>query len=72
MTSPNVPKNVLRYIVKPIFHLVTLFARYEAKPRIRQRDWLKLASEKIRCEQTGTVPTFFRSREQIRRVENRL
>ena len=44
--------------VKPIFHLATLFARREAKTRIRQRDWLKLAGEKIRCEQVGSVPTF--------------
>ena len=44
--------------VKPIFHLATLFARREAKARIRQRDWLKLASEKIRREQVGTVPTY--------------
>ena len=44
--------------VKPIFHLATLFARREAKTRIRQRDWLKLAGEKIRREQVGSVPTF--------------
>ena len=44
--------------VKPIFHLTTLFARREAKTRIRQRDWLKLAGEKIRREQVGSVPTF--------------
>ena len=43
---------------KPIFHLATLFARREAKTRIRQRDWLKLAGEKIRREQVGSVPTF--------------
>ena len=35
---------------KPIFHLATLFARREAKARIRQRDWLKLVSEEIRRE----------------------
>ena len=33
--------------VEPIFQL-----------EIRQRDWLKLAGEKIRREQVGTVPTF--------------
>ena len=44
--------------VKPIFHLATSFARREAKTRIRQRDWLKLAGEKIRREQVGSVPTF--------------
>ena len=44
--------------VKPIFHLAILFARREAKTRIRQCDWLKLVGEKIRCEQVGTVPTF--------------
>ena len=44
--------------VKPVFHLATLFARREAKTRIRHRDWLKLAGEKIRREQVGTVPTF--------------
>ena len=38
--------------------MATLFARREAKIRIRQRDWLKLAGEKIRCEHVGTVPTF--------------
>ena len=46
------------YRLKPIFHLATLFARREAKTRIRQRDWLKLACERIRCEQVGSVPTF--------------
>ena len=35
-----------------------MFARREAKTRIRQRDWLKLAGEKIRREQVRTVPTF--------------
>ena len=44
--------------VKPILHLVTLFARREAKTRIRQSDWLKLACEKIRREQVGSIPTF--------------
>ena len=58
--------------LNPIFHLATLFARREGKTRIRQRDWLKLAGEKIRREQVGSVPTFLRSREQIRQVENRL
>ena len=59
--------------LKPIFHLATLFARREAKTRIRQRDWLKLAGEKIRRKQVGRVPTFFVcSREQSRQVENRL
>ena len=43
---------------KPIFHLATLFTRREAKTRIRQSDWLKLAGEKIRREQVGTVPIF--------------
>ena len=37
---------------------LTLFARREAKTRIRHRDWLKFAGEKIRREQVGTVPTF--------------
>ena len=32
--------------------------RSEAKTNIRQRDWLKLADEKICREQVGTVPTF--------------
>ena len=50
-----------------------MFARREAKTRIRQRDWLKLAGEKIRHEQVGSVPTLFvGSREQIRLVENGL
>ena len=44
------------YRTKPIFHLATLFTRREKK--IRQRDWLKLAGEKIRREQVGTVPIF--------------
>ena len=35
-----------------------MFARREAKTRIRERDWLKLASEKIRREQVGTVSAF--------------
>ena len=45
--------------LKPIFHLATLFARREAKKRIRQRDSLKLVSEKIHREQVGIVPIFF-------------
>ena len=45
-------------LLKPIFHLATLFARREAKTRIRLRDWLKLACEKIRREQVGIIPTF--------------
>ena len=45
-------------LLKPIFPLATLFARREAKTGIRQRDWLKLAGEKIRREQVGSVPTF--------------
>ena len=44
--------------LKPIFHMATLFARREAKTRIRQHDWLKLAGEKIRREQVGSIPTF--------------
>ena len=44
---------------KPIFQLATLFARREAKIRIRQRDWSTFVVEKIRREQVGTVPTFF-------------
>ena len=51
--------NVCGVILKPIFHLATLFARREAKTRIRRRNWLRLAGEKIRCEQVGTVPTFY-------------
>ena len=43
--------------VTPVFHLATLFARCEAKTRIRHRDWLKLVGEKIRQEQE-TAPTF--------------
>ena len=46
----NVPQ------LEPIFHLATLFARREAKTRIWQRDWLKLAGEKIHREQLGRVP----------------
>ena len=47
------------FLLKPVFHLANLFARREAKTRIRQRDWLTLVGEKIRREQVGTVPTFF-------------
>ena len=43
--------------LKPIFHLATLFARRETKTKIRQSDWLKLAGERIRREQVGSVPT---------------
>ena len=68
----KVKRRLLRRIVKPVFHLANLFARREAKTRIRQRDWLTLVGEKIRREQVGTVPTFFCSREQIRQVENGL
>ena len=46
-----------RVFLKPIFHLATSFARREAKSRIRRRDWLKLAGEKIPPEQVGSVPT---------------
>ena len=38
-----------------ILNLATSFARREAKTRIGHRDWLKLAGEKIRREQVGTV-----------------
>ena len=50
---------VKNIVLKPVFYLATLFARREAKTRIRQRDWLTLVGEKIRREQVGTVPTFF-------------
>ena len=61
------------YRFKPVFHLATLFALREAKTRIRHRDGLKLAGEKIRREQVGTVPTFcLFAREQVRQVENGL
>ena len=61
-------------VFKPIFHLATLFARREAKTRIRRRNWLRLAGEKIRREQVGSYRSYFFvcSREQIRQVENRL
>ena len=39
--------------IKPIFHFATLFARRETKTRFRQRDWSKLAGEKIRREQVA-------------------
>ena len=39
--------------LKPILHLATLFARCEAKTRIQQRDWLKLAGKK-----SGNCSTF--------------
>ena len=50
---------------------MTLFARREAKTRIRQRDWLKLAGEKIPREQVGAFLLFCLFA-QIRQVENRL
>ena len=56
--TPVVLNLRLLLCLKPIFHLTTLYARREAKT-IRQRDWLKLAGEKIRRKQVGTVPTFF-------------
>ena len=40
-----------------ILNLATSFAQREAKTRIGHRDWLKLAGEKIRREQVGTVPS---------------
>ena len=43
--------SVILHYFKPIFHYANLFARREAKTRIRQRDWLKLTGEKIRREQ---------------------
>ena len=64
--------DVDKHSIKPIFHLAILFARREAKTRIRQRVWLTLVGKKIRREQVETVPTFFCSREQIRQVENKL
>ena len=48
----------LPLLLKPIFHLASLFVRREAKTRIRQSDWLKLAGEKLCREQVGSVPTF--------------
>ena len=56
--------------INPVFHLATLFARRKVKTRIRHRDWLKLAGEKIRRKEVGTVPTFLS--EQGRQVENGL
>ena len=44
--------------IKAVFLLATLFARRKAKTRIQHRDWLKLAGEKFRHQQVGTVPTF--------------
>ena len=43
--------------VLSLFSTWRLYSR-EAKTRIRQSDWLKLAGEKIRREQVGSVPTF--------------
>ena len=40
-----------------LFSTWRLYSR-DAKTRIRQRDWLKLAGEKIRREQVRSVPTF--------------
>ena len=57
--SPYDEDSNIKCSLKPVFHLANLFARREAKTRIRQRDWLTLAGEKILREQVGTVPTFF-------------
>ena len=38
--------------------MATFFARRKAKTIIWQRDWLKLAGEKICREQVGSVPIF--------------
>ena len=69
--------HIYRYLIPHIydayiFHLATLFAGRELKIRIRQHDWLKLLSEKIRCEQVGTVPTFFCLRVQSFQLESML
>ena len=37
----------------------------EAKTIIRQSDWLKLAGEKIRREQVGSIPTFFSQNKRL-------
>ena len=39
--------------------MANLFARRKMKTRIRQRDWSKLLSVKIRRKQVGTVSAFF-------------
>ena len=46
----------------------------QAKTRVRQLDWLKLAGDKIRREQVGTVPTFLSisGKKVAKLVENRL
>ena len=63
MTFLSTRTQILRLIIltrclKPIFHLATLFARREAKTRIRRRDWLKLSGEKNRRQHVSIVPTF--------------
>ena len=51
-------KNVWKSEEK-ISYKLSLFSTFrEAKTRIRKRDWLKLAGEKICREQVGTVPTY--------------
>ena len=47
---------------KAHFLLGDLVRATRAKTRIWRRDWLKLAGEKTRCEQEGTVPTFLSAR----------
>ena len=60
-------------IIKPVFHLATLFARRETKTRIRHRDWLKLAGKKKSLRTSRNCPYFFVcSLEQSRLVENGL
>ena len=60
--------------VKPIFHLATLFARREAKTRIRQRDWFSKIGWRKNSPRTSRKRSYFFvcSREQSRQVENRL
>ena len=49
--------------IRDVIYRISLFSTWrlcasDAKTKIRQRDWLKLAGEKIRREQVGTVPIF--------------
>ena len=48
----------LSYIIKFRVSRYLETHRSKAKIRFRQRDWLKLAGEKNRREQVGSVPTF--------------
>ena len=68
----EIPSKFLSLQFKPVFHLVSIFARCEAKTQIRQRVWLEKSS--LLRQPITLLNSFFRfaSHEQIRLVENGL